>query len=243
MNWTLIGLFILISYTLEAITGFGSIVIALSLGALILPMDQLLPVLVPLNIFMSGFLVVKHRQHILWPLLLKIIAPLMVLGTIAGAWLRPALAGGLLAVLFAVVIAVFGARELYRSFGANPVQAHPRWLNQLLMAGAGLTHGLFASGGPLLVFALAGTHANKSQMRATLLAVWFSLNCLLTLLFLLDGQLLPVLPKILMFLPLLLVGVWLGEKLHHALSDLAFRRLIYSILLTTGLLLLLRALL
>ncbi|WVM90262.1 hypothetical protein UMZ34_08545 [Halopseudomonas pachastrellae] len=31
--WLWLGLFILLAYTIEAITGFGSIVIALSLGA------------------------------------------------------------------------------------------------------------------------------------------------------------------------------------------------------------------
>ena len=46
MQWFLLGLFILLSYTLEAITGFGSIVIAVSLGALIMPIGDLLPVLV-----------------------------------------------------------------------------------------------------------------------------------------------------------------------------------------------------
>ena len=59
-----LGAFILLAYTLEAVTGFGSIVIALSLGALLLPIEQLLPVLVPLNIGMTGSLVWRHRAQI-----------------------------------------------------------------------------------------------------------------------------------------------------------------------------------
>ena len=59
-----LGGFILLAYTLEAITGFGSIVIALSLGALLLPIEQLLPVLVPLNICMTGYLVSRHWRLI-----------------------------------------------------------------------------------------------------------------------------------------------------------------------------------
>lgn len=55
-----LGAFTLLAYTLEASTGFGSIVIALSLGALLLPIDQLLPVLEPLNIGMTGYLVSRH---------------------------------------------------------------------------------------------------------------------------------------------------------------------------------------
>ena len=62
--WLWLGLFILLAYTIEAITGFGSIVIALSLGALLLPIPAMLPVLVPLNICMSGYLAWRNRQHI-----------------------------------------------------------------------------------------------------------------------------------------------------------------------------------
>ena len=54
--WVLLGLFVLLAYTTEAMTGFGSIVIALSLGALVLPLDTLMPVLVPLNLLLSGYL-------------------------------------------------------------------------------------------------------------------------------------------------------------------------------------------
>jgi len=38
LPWLLLGLFIFLAFTTEAATGFGSIVIALSLGALVLPM-------------------------------------------------------------------------------------------------------------------------------------------------------------------------------------------------------------
>ena len=43
--WLWLGLFILVAYTLEAITGFGSTIVALSLGAPLLPIQDLLPVL------------------------------------------------------------------------------------------------------------------------------------------------------------------------------------------------------
>ena len=140
------------------------------------------------------------------------------------------------------MIVIFGARELYKSLRKVIENKHPRWLNQLLIAGAGLTHGLFASGGPLLVFSLAGSNINKAQMRATLLAVWFSLNSMLTVIFFLQGALNAVWPKLLMYLPLLVVGVAAGEYLHHRVSELTFRRLIYVILIVTGILLLARAL-
>src|SRR5690554_8057730 len=82
--WLWIGLFVLLSYTVEAVTGFGSLVIALALGALLLPVAELLPVLVPLNVLMSGSLVLRHRRQLDGALLLRAILPLMLLGTLAG---------------------------------------------------------------------------------------------------------------------------------------------------------------
>ncbi|TVP92039.1 MAG: sulfite exporter TauE/SafE family protein [Pseudomonadaceae bacterium] len=240
--WLLLALFILLAYTVEAITGFGSLVIALSLGALLLPISELMPVLVPLNICLSGYLAWRHRQHIHWPTLLKLILPLMLAGTLIGYALRPWLGDQLLQLLFGALVLWFASRELWRMARNLIAAQHPAWLSRSLTLGAGLTHGLFASGGPLLVYALAGTTLDKSKMRATLLCVWFSLNSSLTLLFLFDGSLLPSLHKVVWYLPILVIGVWAGEILHHRLNEQRFRQFVYALLVVTGAILILKAL-
>ena len=233
-----LGAFILLAYTLEAITGFGSIVIALSLGALLLPIEQLLPVLVPLNIGMTGYLVWRHRAQIDRPLLLGTILPCMLLGTLLGYGLLPHLDAALLKRGFGGLILWFAGRELWRLRHAAALPVRPQWLTRLLTLGAGLSHGLFASGGPLLVYGLAGTTLDKARFRATLVSVWFTLNSLLTAAFLLDGRLQPALPQVLAYAPLLLVGLWLGEHLHRRFDERHFRIAIYALLLVTGTLLL-----
>lgn len=236
--WLWLSLCILLAYTIEAITGFGSIVIALALGALLMPIPDLLPVLVPLNICMSGFLAWRNRQHIQWRLLLKLILPLMLAGTLAGHLLRPSMGDAALRQGFGLLVLGFAARESWRLWSGTSGRVHPPLLSQALTLCAGLTHGLFASGGPLLVFALAGTRLGKSELRATMLCVWFSLNSVLTVLYLLDGSLLPSLPRVVSYLPLLLVGVLLGEYLHRRLNELRFRQMVYALLAITGALLL-----
>lgn len=235
--WLWIGLFVLVSYTIEAITGFGSLVIALSLGALLLPLPELLPVLVPLNILMSGFLAWRNRQHIDRALLFKVILPLMLGGTLIGFALHNWLAADLLKMLLGLLIIWFAARELCRIQSGITVSPHPNWLSRLLTLSAGITHGLFASGGPLLVYAMAGTTLDKSRLRATMLCVWFSLNTSLSVLLLIEGQLLPALPRLLLFIPLLLVGVLAGDYLHQRINEQRFRQMVYALLAATGLLL------
>lgn len=232
--WLWLALFILIAYTVEAVTGFGSIVIALSLGALLLPIPALLPVLVPLNILMSGYLAFRHRDAIHWPTLLQLILPLMAAGTLLGYLLRPWLGASILQGLFGMLIIWFAARELWRMARQQAVTAHPGWLTRTLMLGAGMTHGLFASGGPLLVYALTGGTLDKARFRATLIAVWFSLNTMLTVIFLLDGSLWASLPRVAAYAPLLVIGVIVGEWLHRHVDEVRFRQLVFAMLLVTG---------
>lgn len=235
--WLLLGAFILLAYTVEAITGFGSIVIALSLGALLLPIPELMPVLVPLNIVQSGYLTWRYRDRIHMPTLLRLILPLMAAGTLAGYLLRPSLGGAVLQTLFGLLIVWFACRELWRMARTGASASHGPVATRGLMFAAGISHGLFASGGPLLVYGLAGTTLDKAALRSTLIAVWFSLNSLLTVVFLFDGTLLPTLPRLVTYLPVVLVGLVVGEWLHWRVDERRFRQLVFMLLVVTGILL------
>ncbi len=240
--WLLLAVFVTVAYTIEAITGFGSIVIALSLGALLLPIEAMLPVLVPLNILMTGYLVLRHRAAIHWPTLLKMILPLMAAGTLIGYGLRPWLGDQTLQLLFGVLVTWFAGRESLRLWHGIEAVKHGAWWTRGWMLGAGLTHGLFASGGPLLVYSLTGVQLDKAAFRATLVTVWFSLNSLLTVVFALDGSLWPAVPQIAWYIPLLVVGVVAGEFLHHRVDEQRFKQVVFGALFITGLALLFSAL-
>lgn len=227
--WAL-GVFILFAYTAEAMTGFGSIVIALSLGALVLPLDYLQTILVPLNICMTGVLTWRHWRRIDWPLLARLIMPLMIVGTLIGYALQPILGSVPAKLAFALLVLWFALRELRRIARGHVGSPKAGWWNRGIILGAGVTHGLFASGGPLLVYGLAGMHLEKARFRATLIFVWFSLNSLLTILFLRQGILQPLALHVLAYLPLILLGAILGERLHHRVDDALFRLWIHRVL-------------
>lgn len=234
-----LGGFILLAYTLEAVTGFGSVVVALSLGALLMPIDVLLPILVPLNIAMTGYLVGRHWRLIDGALLLRTVLPGMLIGMGIGYLLLPHLDPLPLKRGLGVLILWFAARELWRLRANAPARGHtPNWVVRLATGAAGVCHGLFASGGPLLVYGLATRPLDKARLRATLVCVWFTLNGLLTLAFLIDGRLRPALPQVLAYAPLLLLGVWLGERLHRRVDERHFRLAIHCLLLVSGTLLL-----
>lgn len=169
--------------------------------------------LVPLNILMSGALAWHHRRLVQWRLLLFTVLPGMLVGTLVGYGLRPWLEDSAMRLGFGVLILCVALRELLR--GAPSGRA-PAWMIRLQTGAAGISHGLFASGGPLLVHALAGSALDKSRLRATLLCVWFGLNSLLTLAFLADGSLAPALPRVAAYAPLLILGVPAGNTCTSA---------------------------
>jgi hypothetical protein len=237
--YILLGVFILFAYTAEAVTGFGSIVIALSLGALLFPIDWLQTILVPLSIAMTGWMSWRLRRHIDAALLLRLVMPFMLAGTLLGVVLQPLLAGALLKLLFAALILWFALRELVRMARSATTARRPVWLNRLLVLGAGVTHGLFASGGPLLVYALAGTPLDKARFRASLILVWCLLNSTLTLVFLWQGKLAGKLDVLLCYLPLIPVGILLGEWLHRRVDEVQFRLWVYRLLVVAALALML----
>ena len=243
LPYALLGGFILFAYTAEAVTGFGSIVIALSLGALFFPIDWLQTLLVPLNICMSSYLSFKHRRHIDWPTLGRLIMPFMVGGTLLGYVLQPHLGGPVLKICFALLILWFAVRELKRLHGGIIAPIKSRRWSQGVIAAAGITHGLFASGGPLLVYGLAGSTLDKARFRATLILVWFSLNSMLTVLFLSQGRIQENWQSLVCYLPLVPLGIWLGEYLHHRIDEANFRLWIYRILCLSALALLLASVL
>lgn len=235
--WILVGIFVFVGYSLEVITGFGGTIIALALGALLLPIDLLVPILVPLSMLLGLVMVWRHKGHIDRHLLLKLVLPGMAAGTALGYALKPWLNEAFMRPLFGTLIIWFAARELWRQMRvvASPVRA--AWLTRTLTLFAGITHGLFASGGPLLVYALSGIQLDKARFRITLIVVWLALDTGLSIAFALDGRLQPALPMVLAYLPAMVVALWLGEYLHHKVSERIFRQAILVLLLICGTLL------
>lgn len=232
----LLALCVLIAFTLEAMTGFGSVVIAVSLASLVLPLDQVVPAVVPLNVVMSSVILAREYRHIQWRLLLGRILPLMALGTVSGYLLLPLVEPTLLKKLFGLLLIGFSSRELWQLHRQRwrplPSAAAP-----VVMLGAGVTHGLFASGGPLLMIALTGSALSKAALRATLISVWWTLNLCLTVAFWLDGRLTPQLPTVALLLLCLPVAVMLGNHWHGKVDEQRFKKVIYAVLAVVGVML------
>ena len=95
--------------------------------------------------------------------------------------------------------------------------------------------GIYAAGGPLIVYYAHRVLTHKSVFRATLSTVWLILNASVFASHLLAGRHTPrSLLTVLGLLPVLAVGIVIGEKLHGRIPERAFRLLVYSVLLLSG---------
>jgi hypothetical protein len=230
----LLAAIVLLAYVAQGITGFGSVIIALTLAALFLPIAFLVPILAALNIPVCGWLIWRERAEINWQLLRREVMPLMSLGGIAGMLSSAPLADVGLRKPFGALVLAMATLELWRLYHRRQPRPRPLVKGGLLLA-SGFAQGLYASGGPLLAAALAGSSLHKSAMRASLLVVWMVFNTALTVLFLARGQFTQeVTTAVLWLLPVSFVGLKLGDLLHERVNEWQFRLLTNVLLLVSG---------
>lgn len=237
----LVYLVVAFAFVAEAVTGFGGTVITVTLGAQLLPLDQLLPLYVPVNFVLSATLAWQGRRHIQQAFLTRKMLPLVALGMAAGlAIYRVAPPGPLLLLGYGALVATLAALELAR--GPRSSSGAGQGVGQVLgLLGGGVIHGIYGSGGPLVVWATSQQLAEKSTLRATLAVLWLVLGAVLMVQYVSLGQLtLQTLATSATLLPVLAAGLWLGHKVHDRVQPVLFRKLVYGLLLAGALSLLVR---
>ncbi len=238
MIYAVLALIALVAFTVEGAIGFGATVITVSLAAQLVSLDELLPAWVPLNMVMSAFLVVRNRQHIAWRFLLVDIVPVVAIGTAAGLALFHLPNKTLFAALLGAFVVGLSLLQLLRPATRPLARA---WQFGFLAIG-GVAHGLFGTGGPMIVYVARRRLPDAAAFRATLCVLWLLLNAGLLVNYLaLDLFTRTTSNYSLVFAALLIPGVFLGNKLHYALPPATFERCVWIGLLVAGLALAIRS--
>ncbi len=239
MELALLAAIIFVAFTVETIAGFGATVVSLALGTALFPIETLLAVLLPVNVLISGYLFTRGRFCVdLRNVFLRLL-PLLFLGFVLGAFLRGVANERWLRLIFGTFTLLLAAAELYR-LRRPETGARRAW--PWLIAG-GIVHGLFGTGGPLVVFALSRKVVEKEAFRSTLALIWLVMNVALISDLVrhraFTAQTLGF--SAFMLLPLALAIVT-GERVFARVKPHAFRRLVFIGLFVAGGLVVLRAL-
>jgi uncharacterized membrane protein YfcA len=221
----------LVAFGVEGAIGFGATVIAASIGAQLVPLDELLPAFVPVNMVLSGWLVVTGWRSIAWRMLAIEIAPVVAIGAAVGLALFHVPAKTALALAFGVFVVGLAALQLARS-SQEPLSMPVR--TGMLGLG-GIVHGLFGTGGPMIVYVTRRSVSDKRVFRATLAVLWLSLNVALLVNFASLGLYRDETLELGGAIALAVVpGLVIGERIHRALDTARFERVVWIGLLVAG---------
>jgi len=231
-----------LSQTVQAATGFGGMVIALALGANLYPLETLIPAVVLVNLFMSLYLVGRDGKAIDWRVLGKRILPFMGLGMPLGMLIFYIGPGDILEKAFGIFVIMVVLWELLIFFNSSrggeevssPQPLKP-WAAALWLLAGGVIHGIYASGGPLVVYFATRQLKDKGVFRSTLSMLWLIVTGILLAGYFYTGMvnLKTVSITAALLLPLFLGGL-VGEYIHARINEKAFRLLVYLLLLVSG---------
>lgn len=235
MNFLILNCILVLAHSAETILGFGATIIALAIGIYIFRLQTLLPTLVILGLLQSIWLVMRWFHYIEWRILWRHILPVSGAGMIIGMLSREYISEGQLRLILGAFIIVISALELIRLFSKTAERGELRWYYSfpLLIAG-GIFHGLFATGGPLIVYYASRQLQRQESFRATLSTLWLILNTALLIGFVMGKQVdLETLKTTALVLPGLAVGITLGNFIR--VNEFIFKVMTYIILFFSGL--------
>lgn len=239
-DWLWLALSVTLAYAVFGFGGFGAGIVGLPLIAHVMPLRSAVPMTLLLDLTFSLLLGLKARDLVqraeLWRLAPWLLGG-MAVGVVALWQVREAWLVGVLGTF----VTSYALYSLFGRPGAAPVS--PRWAAPAGLAG-GVFTALYGTGGPIYTLYLARRIADTASLRATIGTLVFAAALLRLALFtgggFYAGARLPLLAATL--LPGAAVGYGLGSRVHARLPQARVRRMIWMLLVASGLSLLVRAL-
>lgn len=221
---------IVAAYAVQTSTGFGAGVITLTLGASLFTVEELIALMVPLSLTQTTWVAWRERESISWDWL-RWVFPLMGGGMIVAFWALSGLGDERLKPAFGVMVLLLAARELIamRRPAPSPTpsddeQPASRVGTVVALLGAGVVHGVYACGGPLLVYATGREGLAKESFRSTITTVWVVLGVALLLQLGLARRLsAESLTRSALLVPAIPVGILIGDRLFARVDERRFR--------------------
>ena len=225
-------LILLFAYFLRGITGFGSGLIAIPLLAHLLPLTFVVPMVLVLDFVASIVLSSHTRLQVHWDEIRSLI-PTSIVGILAGSVMLVSLPREPLLVSLGLFVIFFGLRYVFNVHSEKPIS---RWWSVPTGLIGGLIGALFGTGGPPYVVYLSHRLHDKTRLRGTLSGLFLLDGAFRLVTFLSLGLLLQadMLSALLMGLPVMAIGLYLGNKVHLGISHRQQLAVIGSLLLVSG---------
>jgi uncharacterized protein len=222
-------------YALRGSTGFGAAA-AMPLLGLVIPMKVLVPAWTLVGLVASVTLFGRDRHHVAWREIAKLV-PGCLFGVLAGLYLFTLLDSSALARGLGVLVLLYGLYSLWAT-----VRPLPSWNLSTRLAApiAGLFGGIVGTAFGTMASVFFAIYFDmlrkgKEQFRATMNAILLALVLLRGTGYWAVGEFThDVIVVAAIALPMMLAGIFVGNRVHTGLSELAFRRLVGGALVASG---------
>jgi uncharacterized protein len=239
MVW--IALAVFAAYVIRGMSGFGAGLISSPLLALVLPVRVVVPTTGLLVFVLFVFLSIRDRKDVIWREL-KLLAPPTLLGVGAGLILFSSLDNRLLLIALGIFLIIYaGYMFAVHLFGLPHFQFSERWAWPLGFFGSFVDTLFGGGGGTLVVIYLNGRGIGRNEFKATVATLWF-----IEMIARIGGYAIggfytrEVLLLVAALLPIMWAATWTGERLGNRISHQAFQRVLATLLLLSGVGLLLK---
>lgn len=246
-NYGLFFLVILLSNVIQGITGFAGTILAMPPCIMLVGYPVAKPVLNVLGLLSGIYVFAGKHKSVCWKELKKIVV-IMACGIFGGILIKGACAGREqilyhLLGIFVIFLSIQGiARQVQERRGVVKPQGNSNSpLLYLMLVAAGIVHGIFVSGGPLLIGYLTKKVEDKVSFRATISTIWIFLNSMILADDIRAGFWNASLVKTqLAAVPFLFAGMYIGSKLYVRMSQKLFMTITYVLLFISGVSLLIK---
>lgn len=227
-------LIVFFSNIIQSITGFAGNLLAMPASIQLIGIDNAKVVLNVIGLIWCLLMAIHNYRDINKKELLIIVC-WMFIGILAGNYLYQKLPLSFLKHFYAVMIIIIAIK----GFSLKRKLDIPHWIMPIILLFAGVIHAMFISGGALLVIYVLRRISDKSELRATLTAIWFLLNGYIMVVQVRKHAFTPMNIRLtLLCIPAIIVAILIGNKIHDRINPKAFMFLTNILLLISGVILL-----
>jgi len=226
---------LVLAYGLRGSTGFGAAA-GMPLLALVLPLKLLVPLWTLLGAASSITILGRDRRHVAVREFIAFI-PWCLPGVLAGLYFFATLDAVALARGLGVLVLLYAAYSFWQTLAPAATARHTSpALAPAAAAISGVVGTLFGTMGTVFFAMYLDTRRlAKTAFRATISAMLLTLSIARGIGYYAVGEFTAdVLLAFAAAFPLMLVGIYLGDRIHMGISELAFRRLVCGVLVLCG---------
>jgi uncharacterized membrane protein YfcA len=232
---------VVLGYTIFGLSGFGSTIISVPILAHFLPVSYLVPLMALLDLGSSVFVGTTGRKHLATGEIKRLL-PFMIVGFVLGATALVRVPDVYLRAALGVLAIAIGLNAILNPVLKRTIAAW--WVVPTGLFGGAIST-VFGAGGPIYATYLSGRLRDKSEVRATASTV-ISISAFSRAgVYVVSGLLLhlPMLAGLVLLAPFAWLGLRTGHRIHVNLTQVQMRRVVGTVIVLTGISLLVRVLL